>query len=131
MHTMWRNVSLPFFLFWSFLSSLLHIFPTISTLHSSHSPPLRNLARGKQTCNVKALTTEMDTHTRSRNTHVWNEISAQSVGVAAIKHIKLFSFKVSSDKLHKSSHLLTVNNCFLSYLQINPWISNKEAKCWV
>lgn len=45
---------------------------------------------------------------RERDNHVWNEISAQSEGVGAIKHIKLFSFKVSRYKLHRSLLLMMV-----------------------
>lgn len=114
--------------------------PTFSFICLSHSlPSLCDVAQGEQKCNVKALTTEcMDTHTAERDVHVWNEISAQSVGVAAIKHIKLYSFKVATrKKLHKSLHgvivklLQSSNNCVSGFFyvfssQINP--RSHEAK---
>lgn len=80
-------------------------------LSVSPIPHIRDLARGEQTCNVKTLTTEcMDTRTNPAegDVHVWNEISAQSVGVAAIKRIELFSSKVSSSKSHK---ILALDDC--------------------
>ena len=112
-----------------------HVFLTIYLLYSPLPPPpprFCDLAWGKQICDVKALTTEyMDT--AERDVHVWNEISAQSVGVAAIKHIKPFGFKVSSRKI---AHILwshSCNNCVSSPLsQINPFMDiQRWNKCWV
>lgn len=112
--------------------------PTFSFICLSHSlPSLCDVAQGEQKCNVKALTTEcMDTHTAERDVHVWNEISAQSVGVAAIKHIKLYSFKVATrKKLHKSLHgvivklLQSSNNCVSGFF-LCLLFADKPKKSW-
>lgn len=110
--------------------------PTFSFICLSHSlPSLCDVAQGEQKCNVKALTTEcMDTHTAERDVHVWNEISAQSVGVAAIKHIKPYSFKVATwKKSHKSLHgvivklLQSSNNCVWVFY---VFFTDKPKKSW-
>lgn len=90
-----------------------------SPLLSNRSPPLCDIAQGKQTWHVTALRMVCEhTHAEERNAHVWNEISAQSVGVAAIK--QLFGFKVSFNKsfppVDVCENWILITTVFLSHL---------------